>query len=127
ENPRSDMPSESQQTVYVDGNKILADVVKTETDRARGLGGRESLTDDTGMLFLFPEDGYHSFWMKDMRFSIDILWLSATGTIVHIEPSVSPDTYPRSFSSLAPARYVLELPAGFSSQHDIRVGEDVRW
>ncbi|QQG38342.1 MAG: DUF192 domain-containing protein [Candidatus Kaiserbacteria bacterium] len=113
------------ETVELDGQIIRISVADTDEERQLGLSGREGLAQDEGMLFIFPEDGLHAFWMKDMLFSIDILWLSAEGKIVHIEKSVSPDTFPSSFSPSAPARYVLELPAGFSERYTVMQGDVV--
>ena len=82
----------------------------------------EGLTEGEGMLFVFETDDLHSFWMRDMLFSIDILWIAMDGTVVHIEPSVSPDSFPQTFTPPTPARYVLEVPAGFATEHGIEVG-----
>src|SRR3989344_507351 len=77
--------------------------------------------------FVFQNDGYHTFWMKDMLFSIDIIWLSHEGTVVDIAKDVSPDTFPMSFSPRAFARYVLELPARFVEEYTIQIGDEVRF
>jgi len=74
------------------------------------------------MLFVFDTDGVWGIWMKDMKFSIDILWLAEDGTVLTIVPNASPDSYPTSFRPTSPARFVLELPAGFASSHDIDIG-----
>ncbi|MFZ2556208.1 MAG: DUF192 domain-containing protein [Minisyncoccia bacterium] len=97
-------------------------VVDSEATRQRGLSGIPDLAPDQGMLFVFEEDGMYSFWMHDMLFSIDILWLAADGRVVHIEKDLSPESYPQSFTSHSPARYVLEVPAGFSDKHGIIIG-----
>ncbi|PIR82475.1 hypothetical protein COU20_02095 [Candidatus Kaiserbacteria bacterium CG10_big_fil_rev_8_21_14_0_10_59_10] len=106
----------------IGGVPILVSIVETPDERARGLSGRESLAPDEGMLFIFPEDGYYSIWMKDMLFSIDILWLSAEGEVVDMRRDVAPETYPAGFSPHMPARFVLELPAGFSERNGIEIG-----
>ena len=62
-------------------------------------------------------------WMKDMQFPIDILWLDAEYKIVFIKHVSTPETYPESFYSDVPARYVLELPAGFAREHDFKIGD----
>ena len=116
--------SPEMRNVEVAGRLLRVAVADSIEERARGLSGRAGLAPDEGMLFVFPEDGKYSFWMKDMRFPIDILWLSSDGVIVRLVPSVSPDTYPQSFSSERVARYVLELPAGYSEAHDIHVGDN---
>jgi uncharacterized protein len=108
------------------GNQIVhVTIVETPQERHQGLSGRAGLEQNEGMLFVFPEDGKYGFWMKDMLFSIDILWISADGTIVDMKENVSPDTYPQSFAPAAQARYVLELPAGHAVSHSVRVGDRV--
>jgi len=79
------------------------------------------------MLFVFPEEGNPGFWMKDMQFPIDIAWLSTDGRIVHMVQVLSPDTYPTVFKSPNPARFVLELPAGFFETHRIKEGDFVHF
>ena len=113
-------------TIGVGDQTVQATVVETPAERQRGLSGREGLAPDEGMLFIFPADGEYGFWMKDMRFSIDILWLAAEGTIVSITENVSPDTYPQSFEPTQQARYVLELPAGYAAAHSVEVGDWVQ-
>ena len=75
------------------------------------------------MLFVFTEDGKYAFWMKDMQFSIDIIWLAADGTVVYIVPNLSPATYPQTYTPDTPARFVLEVPAGFVAAHSVRIGD----
>ncbi|MHB1086162.1 MAG: DUF192 domain-containing protein [Minisyncoccota bacterium] len=98
---------------------LLAD---TPQKRTQGLSNRESLAEDEGMLFVFPEEGIYGFWMKDMRFSIDILWLNSAGEVVHIVEDASPESYPASFTPEKAAQYVLELPAGFVRAHGVTLG-----
>lgn len=117
------LPKYPQPTVGIGGQSVSVSIADTDATRQRGLGGRAGLGDREGMLFLFPRDGYYAFWMKDMRFSIDIVWLDASGGVVFIKKSVSPDTYPQAFRPNSPARYVLELPAGFTSQYNIKIGD----
>ncbi len=106
---------------------VRVTVADTPESRERGLSGRDGLASDEGMLFVFPNDEYHMFWMKDMLFSIDIVWLSRDKTVVDIAEDVSPDTFPASFSPRALARYVLELPAGFVEEYTIQIGNEVRF
>jgi uncharacterized membrane protein (UPF0127 family) len=62
-------------------------------------------------------------WMKDMKFSIDMIWMTDDGTVVNAAEHLAPDSYPQTFQSSVPARYVLEVPDGFISQNDIHTGE----
>ena len=96
--------------------------VETPSRREQGLSGRIDIPEDYGMLFVFPKEGDYGFWMKDMLVPIDIMWLSDTGTIVGIEHTVSPITYPKSFYPPFPVRYVLETRAGIASSSGWIVG-----
>lgn len=113
--------------IVLAGQALHVDVAATDAARAKGLGGRTSLGEGEGMLFVFPVDGDWGFWMKDMRFPIDILWLSSQKEVVYIAPSVSPETYPSVFHADKPARYVLEVPAGWTEAHKVGVGDVARW
>ena len=116
-------PPDGSRTIWFKDTPITIEVVNTEADRERGLGGRTSLPPNHGMFFVFNHDDRHSFWMKDMRFAIDILWLDQNLVVVDIKRDATPESYPASFPSGAPARYVLELPAGFSRDYGIAVGD----
>jgi uncharacterized membrane protein (UPF0127 family) len=109
-------------TVSVGDAEVLAEISDTNVLRALGLSGRESLEDGKGMLFVFDSAGHHGFWMKNMKFSIDIVWADEN-KIVFIEESVSPTTFPKIFSPTIPARFALEVPAGFVSTHQLKVGD----
>lgn len=97
-------------------------VVATSEARTRGLGGQESLLEDTAMLFVFDDLDKYGIWMKDMKFSIDILWLDDKGRIVHIEKSVSPDTYPKVFFPPEKSLFIIEANAGFAQKNKLVVG-----
>ncbi len=91
--------------------------------RERGLSDRRQLAHNEGMLFTYPTPGQLCFWMKDMYFAVDIIWLDSTKTIVHIEPDVSPASYPRQFC--AEGQYVIELRAGQAAAGGIHIGQQV--
>lgn len=91
----------------------------------RGLMGRTSLEDGTGMLFVFPDDQHRSFWMKDTLIELDMLFVSADGRINTVAASVRPceaDPCPVR-SSAAPSRYVLELAGGEAARAHVAVGD----
>lgn len=95
----------------------------TDQQRIQGLSGRDRLANDVGMLFDFANEDTHCMWMKDMKFSLDMVWLDAHKKVTHIAQHVSPGTYPESFCGLG--RYVLEVNAGLAEQRGIRVGKTV--
>jgi len=98
--------------ITVGGIPFSIEVVDTETTRMRGLSGREWLAENEGMLFVFQEPDFYGFWMKDMRFPIDIIWLDEDFGVIDIIESVSPETFPTIFYPPKPVRFVLEISAG---------------
>ncbi len=110
-------------TITLKGTAIRVMLATTAAEREQGLSGKAGLAPDEGMLFVFDTDGEYAFWMKDMLFSIDMVWLSSEGKVVYIAKDVTPATYPASFAPSAPSRYVVELPAGWADAHGIQVGD----
>ncbi len=109
-------------TAYIGNTQLTLAVADTEPERIKGLSGQTLLPPLHGLLFVFTTSDRWGIWMKDMNFAIDILWLDEKRKIIHIEPNVPPETYPRSFTPKRPARYVLELPAGTVAETNISVG-----
>lgn len=110
---------------------IYAEVVDTPASRAQGLSGRKTLGEKEGMLFVFEQPGRYGFWMKDMLFPIDIMWINDDGIVVHVEGNVSPSTYavtdpPQTFINEPEARFVLELPARQAEKLGAHLGTKVR-
>ncbi len=99
-------------TTLESGETMDFEVVTTETAQEQGLSGRSLVPENYGMLFVFDHKFRVGFWMKDMLVPIDIIWLSDSGTILGVEDSISPDTYPKSVYPPEPVRYVLEVRAG---------------
>jgi uncharacterized membrane protein (UPF0127 family) len=108
----------------IDGKDFKLETVSSDKERGRGLGGRESLCDNCGMLFQFSASGKYSFWMKDMKFPLDIIWISGN-EIVYIAKNVSPSTYPESINPQIPADKVLELNGGTCEKDNIKEGNKI--
>lgn len=106
----------------IEGTVVKLEVAKTESARERGLSGRQCLPADQGMLFVFDEPGEYPFWMKDMRFPIDIVWICQDKKVVAIMSKVPPDTYPNSLSPGRTSQYVIELQAGRSQELGLSPG-----
>ena len=98
-----------------DGSCIFLEYAKTPAELSTGLSNRNVMARDMGMLFVFDKSATHCFWMKDMYFDIDIVWLDADKRIVAKELRVSPDTYPRNYCPDVKAQYVVEVNAGFAA------------
>lgn len=116
-------PREGQAaTAEFGGVSLTLDYATTNETRERGLGGRESVPENYGMLFVFPSDDRYGFLMKDMLVSLDIFWLDNKGQVVYIAENAAPSTYPSVFYPTVPARYVLETAAGFARAHSVVLG-----
>ncbi len=99
----------------------ILEVADDNTERMKGLSGRESMDYGSGMLFEDAMEQFQCFWMKDMKFALDILWLDDEKKVVKAEYNVSPDTYPQQFCA-DNTRYVIELSAGRAHQLSLGVG-----
>lgn len=109
----------------VGGVSVRTEIAETPEERRRGLGGRDALLENHGMLFVFDTPAPYGIWMEDMRFAIDILWLNAEGKIVDLKQNVVPETYPEVFYPKEDALYVLELPARFTELRSVSRGDFV--
>jgi uncharacterized membrane protein (UPF0127 family) len=98
--------------LYAPIGVIHAEIADTDASREQGLSGRHSLAQDQGMLFIFDTSGQYGFWMKDMEFSLDMVWMNENKTIVGVTKDISTSTYPSTFDPPVPVKYVLEIKAG---------------
>ncbi len=106
------------------GNKeVLASIAKTWPERIQGLSDTPYLPKEVVKLFVFDSEAMHSFWMKDMNYAIDIIWLDKTGKVVYIQEEAAPESYPAAFVSDTLALYVVETVAGFVAENNIKVGD----
>ena len=116
--------------ITVGGVPLSVELAYQPADTSRGLGYRDGLAPGTGMLFLFQEPGPRSFWMKGMRFCLDIIWIE-DGAIQGAAENVCPDpdgTADKdrpSQKSPVPVSYVLEVPAGWLAANGFGVGTPV--
>lgn len=113
---------ERGQAVSTTTSDIEFEIADSPALQEKGLGGREVIPENYGMLFVFPAHDRYGFWMKGMLTSIDIIWLSDNGTILGIEDTVSPETYPQGFYPPQPVKYVLETRAGEARRKGWEVG-----
>ena len=102
--------------------EIADDDYQTET----GLMYRSSMKDDRGMLFIFPDSDYRSFYMKNTQFSLDIIYLNEQLEIVSIQKEATPGDE-TSLPSEAPAKYVLEVNAGLADQWNLQKGDYIEF
>ncbi|PID31097.1 hypothetical protein CSA80_03110 [Candidatus Saccharibacteria bacterium] len=112
-----------QNVLTVGGQYYTLTVAANDEARSKGLGGRRDMARNEGMLFVFEREAVRCFWMKNMQFSIDIIWLNAAKQVVHVEPNLSPKTFPKSFCPAKPAQYVVELRAGEAARSGVKNGQ----
>jgi hypothetical protein len=110
-------------TVTVDGHTLRVWLAKTAAQQAEGLMyvPADQIADDQGMLFIFPEDNYRSFWMKNTITPLDIAFARSDGEIVKIWQM--PALTLQSFPSLEPARFALEVKAGTLGLLGVKEGD----
>jgi len=114
--------------VTVGGVNLITSLSTTPDAQSKGLAIRDSLNENEGMLFIFETPQKYSFWMKDMKFPIDIIWINQDGKIVHIEKNLPPCVFLLPCPSYAPkddSLYVLEVVSNFTNKFDINVGDPV--
>ena len=111
--------------LYLNSKEIWAEVAKTPQERAKGLMGRKHLGQQEGMLFIFENEDYHAFWMKDTLIPLSIAFIDKEGRIVRIT-DMKPLTL-ESHSPPAPILYALEMKKGWFSANGIKVGDVLRF
>jgi len=117
------LSTDKRYALSIDGKVIETIVVDNSVSRMRGLSGMESLPKDTVMLFVFDTPDKYGIWMKDMKFSIDIIWLDENGRVIWLESNVSPNTYPKVFFPPEKSLYTIEAKPGFIEQNHLVVGK----
>lgn len=114
-----------QRVITIGETPIRVDIADTPELWAQGLSGTEPHP-PRALLFIFDRNDTWGIWMKDMKYPIDVLWVSEEGVVVYLEHSIPPSSYPRVYKPQQVVRYVIELPAGYSEQFNLRVGDSVR-
>jgi uncharacterized membrane protein (UPF0127 family) len=113
------------EVAFPDRTIVRAEVAETDAEHERGLMFRQSLGEEDGMIFVFTAPGLHAFWMKNTLIPLDMLWLDEAGRVVSIAESVPPCKIPEcpTYPPRAQATYVLEVNAGFTKKHGLRLGD----
>lgn len=123
-------PPPPEATISVGEEALRVQVVQETADVTLGLGYRNGLEPGTGMLFLFGQASTQSFWMKGMRFCLDIVWITDNQVVGAAEgacpdPPGTEDADRASYVSPGPVEYVLEVPAGWLDEHGFGDGTPV--
>lgn len=108
--------------VTINGHQINVEIAYDSKAKIKGLSGRQCIEPNWGMLFDFGHDGQYAIWMKDMKFPIDVIWISSEHNVSAIEANFLPSSYPEKRANQQPARYVLEIKAKQAKEFDINLG-----
>lgn len=120
----------NQTQIKINDTLVKIEVADTAAERSKGLSGRDSLEADAGMLFVFPESKKYQFWMKGMKFPLDLIFIQ-NSKVVDLIKNASPPVKGRDDSSLTiyeptiPIDMLLEVNSGFSAKNNIKVGDQV--
>lgn len=120
---RADKPE--NKTIQIGGTRLSAEIVTSEVLQGQGLSGRDSIGKNQAMVFSYEKPKQLCFWMKDMKFAIDMVWLDSSKKVVATEQNVKPDTYPKNFCH--DGQYVVELAANSIKQLDLKSGDTVKF
>jgi uncharacterized membrane protein (UPF0127 family) len=116
-------------TVTIDRYNISAFVADTDDKRSKGLSGVENMSENQGMLFIFNYPSKQGFWMKEMMFPLDIIWLDSNNSVIHIEKKLQPCMsvlFCSVYSPSSDAKYVLETISGFTDLHSVNEGDKIK-
>ena len=127
---RAETNSYPQVNITVNDQILIADISATPEQMTRGLSVKDALAENEAMLFVFDVEAEHRFWMKDMKFPIDIIWISSDKNVVDIEHNLQPCNLGLFCSMYEPegdSLYVLETVGGFAGKHRVVKGTPVEF
>lgn len=113
--------------VKIGGVTLKVDLATTPKEQEQGLSGRISLGSDEGMLFIFPEPSLNYFWMKDMNFPIDMIWIGENQKIIYIKKNALPESFPDTYGPQKNSKYILEVNANFCEKNNLKENDSVEF
>ncbi|MBI2541795.1 DUF192 domain-containing protein [Candidatus Woesearchaeota archaeon] len=106
--------------------KINAEIADDSQEMEKGLMFREKLNENEGMLFIFDDENYYAFWMKNTLMPLDIVFIGKNLTIVDIKRAVPCREDPcMTYSPASPAKYVLEMNENFTLKKNVKIGDNL--
>lgn len=122
------LPFTQTATATINNQRFNLTVAKSDQEKEIGLSERQSLPQDSGMLFVFEELNYYSFWMKNMRLPVDIIFIRGDQIVTiyeNVQPPKEETTSLPIYKPKEPADKVLEINAGLSRKHNFKEGNKV--
>jgi uncharacterized membrane protein (UPF0127 family) len=120
--------SDNQIKVVINQKEYILSIAKTDEERSRGLAKFDTIKENEGMLFIFDVPGRYSFYMKDMKFNIDIIFLDQNKIVVDLYKNVKFQDYknPYDYEAYKPnfnSKYTIELKEGEVEKNGIKIGD----
>lgn len=122
-------PVTKKTSLTINNHVIKLTVARTPKEREIGLSETKSISNDEGMIFMFENPGYYSFWMKNMKFPIDIIYINDE-EIVYIEKNAQIPTReenPTIYTPTELADKVLEIQSGLSDKYNFKKGDKIKY
>ncbi len=119
--------AKAENKVCIKGECFNVEIADSAEERSQGLMFRENIDKGDGMLFIFEKEDKYGFWMKNMKFPIDILWINENKSVVYMHKNTPPCPENVCFSIIPDkdAKYVLELNKGVIDELNINLGDGV--
>jgi len=133
--PNKKSESQTSQTqapsnsVTINNHTFKVELAKTAKEQQMGLSGRDSLSQDQGMLFIFDHPDYYNFWMKNMKFPLDIIFINGSkivSIVKNAKPPQSPNVNPPVLKPEGLVDKVLEINGGLTDKYNIKKGDVVK-
>ncbi|MBI4268665.1 DUF192 domain-containing protein [Candidatus Uhrbacteria bacterium] len=120
-------PTDSAPNILSLGTEaVKMDALTTKQEQMKGYTNRKRPADNHGFLYVLDKPSRYAYWMKNMLFTTDVVWLDETMKVVDLRSSIAPQTYPdQIFEPIQPASYMLEFPDGFIARHGVEAGDVV--
>ncbi|MBI3980400.1 DUF192 domain-containing protein [Candidatus Microgenomates bacterium] len=113
-------------TITIADKKIEVELAQNPEQWQQGLGNRTSLPKDKGMFFLFSKKDYYRFWMKNMRFALDFIWIDQN-VVVDLTQNVPEIDQEKIYQPKFPVDRVLEVNAGFVKENQVKIGDHINF
>lgn len=115
--------SEKPSSLLMAGKELQIILADTDALRIKGLSGSTPIAENHAMFFLFDKPDKYGFWMKDMLYSIDIIWVNIKGQVIHIVHNANPESFPKVFKPTTDAIAVIEVKSGLTKDIGLTEGE----
>lgn len=121
-----DNTQNSASTITINGKKITLELADTPEKQTIGLMNRKFLSEDSGMLFIFPAENFYNFWMKNTLIPLDMIFITSENKIATIYTAQPCKADPcMHYVPTKPVKYVLEVNAGYAQNNKIKEGDEV--